>query len=354
MGLMVVFALISIFVSFLCSLLESVILSINFTHVEFLKRKGLRSGFILEELKHQIDRPLAAILTLNTAAISLGATGVGAQIHHLYGAEAVAIGSAALTLLVLVIAEIIPKTIGALYWKPLAPFAAHAIRIMIMVTYPFVKISEAIADWIEPGAGRPKKMTRDEMIMSAEIGESEGTLKKKETLIIKNLLRLDRIFVRDILTPRSVLVALPRHLTVREVMEKFSPIPFSRIPIFDSNLDSIVGVVLRYKILEASAHDDDNLKLDGLSQPVHVIQESESVSHTLDEFIKRREHLFIVTDTYGTTVGLVTLEDCIETLLGVEIVDEFDSVEDMRQFALEQWEKRKAERLAAAGKKFGS
>lgn len=353
MGLLLSFALIAVTVSFLCSMLESVILSITFAHVELLKKQGKRSGQILDDLKHEIDRPLAAILTLNTAANTLGATGVGAQIHTIYGESFVAIGSVILTLIVLVISEIIPKTIGALYWKQLSTFSAYAIRAMIAITYPFVKISEVIADALQPGAGRPKKITREEMIMSAEIGESEGTLKKKETLIIKNLLRLDKIFVRDILTPRSVLVALPKNLSIKDVIDKFSPIPFSRIPIFESNLDSITGVVLRYKVLEASSLGEDELKLENLAQPVHVIQESETVAHCLDEFIKRREHLFIVTDGYGTTVGLVTLEDCIETLLGVEIVDEFDSVEDMRQFALEQWEKRKQERLAAAGKKFG-
>lgn len=353
MGLLLTFALIAVATSFLCSLLESVILSTTFTHIELLKKQGRKSGLVLDALKHEIDRPLAAILTLNTAANTLGASGVGAQIHNLYGDQAVAIGSAVLTLFILVISEIIPKTIGALYWKQLSGFASTTIKWMIWITYPFVKMSEVIADILQPGAGRAKKVTREEMIASAEIGESEGTLKKKETLIIKNLLRLDKIYTKDVLTPRSVLVALPKHLTVKEVIDKFSPIPFSRIPVFEHNLDSITGVVLRYKILESSALDDDSLKLDDLAQPVHVIQETETVAHCLDEFIKRREHLFIVTDAYGTTVGLVTLEDCIETLLGVEIVDEFDSVEDMRQFALEQWEKRKLERLAAAGKKFG-
>jgi CBS domain containing-hemolysin-like protein len=352
MGMLITFALISMVMSFLCSICESVILSTSFAHVEVLKKKGKKSGFILYDLKHEIDRPLAAILTLNTAANTLGASAVGAKINQIYGDEFVAIGSAILTLLILIASEIIPKILGAVYWKQLGNFVAYTIRFMIWITYPIVRISDLIADALQPGAGQQKKITREEMIMSAEIGESEGTLKRKETLIIKNLLRLDKIYVRDILTPRSVLVALPRHLTVKEVIEKFSPIPFSRIPTFESNLDTITGVVLRYKILESSSLNEDGLKLEDLAQPVHVIQESDSVSFCLDEFIKRREHLFIVTDGYGTTVGLVTLEDCIETLLGVEIVDEFDSVEDMRQFALEQWEKRKQERLAAAGKKF--
>ncbi len=352
MGLLIFSCLFAISMSFLCSLLEATLLSISYAHVQLLKNQNNKAGLILDRFKHEIDRPLAALLTLNTAANTLGAAGVGAQVHYLYGSEYVAIGSVVLTLLVLVCAEIIPKTIGVVYWKRLASFCAHTIEIMIWMTYPFVRVSEVIADYISPGSGRAHRMTREEMIISAEIGESEGTLKKKETLIIKNLLRLDKIFVRDILTPRSVLVALPRHLSVREVIEKFSPIPFSRIPVFETNLDSITGVVLRYKVLEASAHDEETSKLEDLAQPVHTTLESETVAHTLDEFIKRREHLFIVTDAYGTTVGLVTLEDCIETLLGVEIVDEFDSIEDMRQFALEQWEKRKQERLALAGKKF--
>lgn len=352
MGLLIFFVLFSLIISFLCSLLEATLLSTSVAHIEVLKKNGKKCGFALDKFKAEIDRPLAAILTLNTAANTLGGAGVGAEIHKMYGNEWVAIGSAILTFIILICSEIIPKTIGAVYWKHLSRFAASSINIMIWITYPFVRISEVIADRIAPGSGRAPKMSREEMIVSAEIGESEGTLKKKETLIIKNLLRLDKIFVRDILTPRSVLVALPKHLTVKDVIEKFSPVPFSRIPIFDTNLDGISGMVLRYKILEASAHDQEGQRLEEIAQPIHTIVETETVATTLDLFIKRREHMFVVTDSYGTTVGLVTLEDCIETLLGVEIVDEFDSIEDMRQFALEQWEKRKQERLAAAGKKF--
>ncbi len=343
MSALLAFVLLAVLVSFLCSLLEAVILSISAPYIAVSVKQGKRSGRILKELKSQIDRPLAAILTLNTVSHTVGAAGVGAQVHKIYGDGFVTISSALLTLTILIFSEIIPKTLGASNWKSLAPFAAYVTLGLIYAMYPFVWLSEKLYGWLSPD--RENSLTREEMIMSAEISASEGGIRPKESAIIKNLLMLDNIKVMDIMTPRAVIYALEKGQLVGEIIESHRPIRFSRIPVFVDDLDHIEGIVHRYKILEASSHDMDNISINSMITPVHSIPENISVAAALDQFIKRREHVFIVVDEYGSTTGLVSLEDAIETLLGVEIVDEFDSVADMRQYALDLWRERKSKQL---------
>ena len=339
MILLTFYLLLAICVSFLCSLLESVILSVTPAYIAVKSKEPGKTGLRLANLKSQIDRPLAAILTLNTIAHTLGAAGVGAQVAALYGNSYVAIASGLLTFIILVFSEIIPKTLGAVYWKKLAPFAALTISILIKISYPFVILSEKISSLL--GGSNLQKVTREEMIMTAEIGADEGTLKRKESLIIRNLLMLDKIEVTDIMTPRSVVFGLEKNVTVGEVFKGQKTIRFSRIPVFNETMDNIEGFLLRYKLMEAYSQDLDSLTLDKFMKPVHTVPENASVSSCLDQFIKRKEHMFIVIDEYGVTSGIITLEDAVETLLGVEIVDEFDSVEDMRKYARELWEERK-------------
>ena len=278
----------------------------------------------------------------NTIAHTVGAAGVGSEVNKLYGSQSVAIASAVLTFVVLIFSEIIPKTLGASNWKKFAPMTAYTIRFMIMVLYPLVFMMEKISDLV--GGENKNIFTREEMIATAEIGVDHGALKRKESNIIKNLLMLDNIYVYDIMTPRSVLMALPSDLTVEEVMEEHKPIRYSRIPVYKENMDDIQGVVHRYQILEASSDDDHTTRLDELMTSLHTIPEDISVSACLDQLIHRNDHIFLVVDDYGSTMGIVTLEDAIETLLGVEIIDEFDSVADLRAYALEQWKKRKKDR----------
>ena len=339
MTLLLVYIFLAVVVSFTCSLLESVILSVSQAYVMINAKKGKRSGKILQELKNQIDRPLAAILTVNTIANTVGAAGIGAQVHKIYGNEHVAVASGLLTLVILVFSEIIPKTMGASYWKSLAPLCAYLIKGLIIITYPFVLLSELLYGILSRGPVH--RMTREEMIMTAEMGASDGTLRQKESLIIRNLLMLDKIKVFDIMTPRSVVMAFDERKTVGEVMDQHRPIRFSRIPVFIDDLDHIIGMVHRYKIMEAASHDLDTLTISKLIQPIHTVPEGISVAAAIDQFIKRKEHIFLVVDDYGSTSGLVSLEDAVETLLGVEIVDEFDSVADMRQYARELWRDRK-------------
>ena len=321
-------------VSFLCSLLESVLLSISITHVSVLEKNGSHSGKIMAELKENINRPLAAILTINTVANTVGAAGVGAQTMVLYGNEWVAIASGILTLSILIFSEIIPKTIGAVYNKSLSSFTAYTVRSLMVIAYPFVVLSEFMAGLIHSGEnGGESKASREELLAMAEISEDEGSIDEQEGDIIENLMKLDDIAIEEVMTPRSVVFALNQNRTVGEVVEKHSPIAFSRIPVFDEDLDNVIGLVNRYTLVNEQAEDRFDIKMSELMKPIHTVKERESVSDVLDQFVKRRQQIFMVTDDFGTTTGLISLEDAIETLLGVEIVDEHDNVVDMRKLA---------------------
>ncbi len=344
MTLLIVYFLLAIIVSFVCSLLEAVILSLSHAHIALMAEKGTRSGRILQAFKEKINHPLSAILTLNTVANTVGAAGVGAQALAVYGNKWVAFFSGLLTFCILVFSEIIPKTLGAVYWKQLAPFAAYVTHALIIITYPFVFSFEKLGRLIA-ARGIQIKVTREEMMVAAEMGQAEGQLMDRERSIIKNLLRLNNIYVRDVLTPRSVLFALPKDQTVGQILKEHSVIGFSRIPIYGKDLDDITGLVYRNKINRAFTGGRAELKIEEIARPIRVVPASKSVADVLDDFIELREHIFLVVDEYGGTAGIITLEDAIETLLGVEIVDELDTVDDMQKYALEQWEKKKKDHL---------
>jgi CBS domain containing-hemolysin-like protein len=341
MTALVLYISLALGVSFLCSLLEATFLSITHGYIRTLCHKHRKSGRMLQSLKDRIDRPLVAILTLNTVANTVGAAGVGAQVLRLYterypaaghAGEVVAVASGTLTFLILVFSEIIPKTLGAVYWKRLAPAAGYMITALIILIYPLVVMFETLSKLIS-GKRYKHTMSREEMAAVAEIGKADGTLLTQETRVIQNLLRLNKIRAKDVLTPRSVLLAFQKDKTVQETVEKHSPIRFSRIPVYDKDLDDITGIVHRYKLLRAYAEERSQTSLAKLSTPIHAVPETKSVASILDEFLRRQEQVFLVVDEYGGTTGIITLEDAIETLLGVEIVDEFDTVEDMRKLA---------------------
>jgi CBS domain containing-hemolysin-like protein len=337
---LVLFFLLAVLVSFLSSLLEAVILSATYTHIQVMMRSGYRSGRILDRLKRRIGRPLAAILTMNTVAHTVGAAGVGAEIQKLFGNEWLAVGSIVLTLAILVFSEIIPKTLGAVYWRPLASGAAYTILFVVWLTYPFVVSFEALSALIAR-KGQRQRVTREEMLAVAELGLTEGSLHRDETRIIRNLLRLTEIRVKDILTPRSVLLAFQKDRTISDVVETETAIPFSRIPVYGEDIDDIAGLVLRYQVFESYARREGERHLIEISNPLKAVPESKTVRSVLNDFIAEQQHVYLVVDEYGGTVGIVTLEDAIETLLGLEIVDEFDTVADMRKWAREEWERRK-------------
>ena len=325
---------------FLCSLLEAVLLSVTHPYIESLTRKGSKVGFRLKELKEHTDRSLAAILTLNTIAHTIGAAGVGTEVYDLFGSAWVAVASVILTLLILVFSEVIPKSLGVAKWKRLAPFTAKVIKALIFITYPLVWVLERISKVFQP-EGYRAEVTREEMIAAAELGEDQGILEADETRVIRNLLRLDNIPAEDVMTPNTVMLTFQKDRTVEDVVKNNSPVRFSRIPVTNTGLDDIIGIVLRNEILEAYSAGKGDVTLESMAHPVQTVSPSASVGDLLDEFIKRQDHIFLVVDEYGGTEGIITLEDAVETLLGVEIVDETDSVEDMRKLAREQWEGRR-------------
>ena len=331
-------------VSFICSLLESALLSISHAHVAVLVKEGKKSAILFEKLKQNINRPLAAILTINTIAHTLGAAGVGAQVHTLFGNEWVAFASAIMTFAILIFSEIIPKTLGSVYAKSLLTFSAYTIKIMMIITLPFVWLSESLSGLFQHKGENGKKVSRDELVAMAEMGEDEGSIDEQESDIIENLMKLDDVKAEDVMTPRPVVFALHKDQTVADVSQKYSPIIFSRIPVFDSGLDEIVGFVQRFHIMNKQAEDKFDVQIKQIMEDVHTVLDSDSVSDILNTFVKRREQIFIVEDEFGTTTGIITLEDAIETLLGVEIVDEMDSVVDMRKLAAAKLARERAER----------
>lgn len=337
MALLLFYLLLALGVSFLCSLAEAVILSLPRSKVALLLKQGRPAGRILDGMKRNIDRPLAAILTLNTIAHTVGAAGVGGQSltlarqHGLDGEYWVALSSGLLTLLILVLSEIIPKTIGAVYAGRLATVTAYLVQGMIIISYPIVVALQALARVLS--GHKQGGLTREEVALIAELGTEEGAIHHKEYRIIHNLLHLNRIRVHEIMTPRTVASMLSQDMTVRELVEQAGPLRFARTPIFADGPDQLVGLVLRHEVYEAHQAGEGEKRLADLAHDIHAVPETASVRRVLNEFVIRRAHMFQVVDEYGGTAGIVTLEDAIETLLGEEIIDETDTVADMRQLA---------------------
>ena len=340
MTALIVYFFTALVVSFICSLLESVLLSVSHAHIAVLIKEGKNRGKIMASLKENINRPLSAILTINTIANTVGAAGVGAQTYSVFGSGWVALSSFILTISILFFSEIIPKTLGANYTKSLVGFTAYMTRGLIFVVFPMVIVGEKISKSFNKGDSDKSKASREELIAMAELSEDEGAIDSQEGDIIENLMKLDNISAEDVMTPRSVMFALSKTDTVGEVVDKYSPLVFSRIPIYENSLDQIIGFVHRYDLVNKQAEDKFDVEMHKLMEPVHSVGDKDSVSDILDQFVKRRQQIFIVSDEFGTTTGLITLEDAIETLLGVEIVDEHDSVVDMRKLATAKLKKR--------------
>ncbi len=346
MSLLIAYFFLALGVSFICSLLESVILSITHSQIGTLVKNNPQKGSLVQRLKDDINRPLAAILTLNTIANTVGAAGMGAQALNVYGSQAVAIASAILTFSILIFSEILPKTLGAYFCRSLAIPSAYVIRVLMVIAFPFVWLSNRFSNIIN---SNEDKVSREEIAAMAEMGEDEGSIDEQESDIIENLFRLKEIHIEDILTPRSVIYALEDVQTIGKIMDSNEDIIFSRIPVFHENIDNIIGMVYKDTVLETMADDYFEKTMAELVEPVEIVYEKESVESVLNKFTKNRSHMFIVKDEFGGTTGIVTLEDCIETLLGVEIMDESDKVADMRKLAKDQQrQKRRSEENGAS------
>jgi len=335
MSLLITYFVLALLLSFICSLLEAVLLTAPSSYASILSKTDKSAGQKLEDYKDNINRPLAAILTVNTFAHTIGAAGVGAETLKVFSGDyAVAIASGILTFFVLIFSEIIPKTIGSTYWRNLLAFSTKIISLMIVLTYPFVRIAEFISDFGNSEAS----VTREEVIAMAEMGEDEGVLEEQETDIIENTLTLKDRKVKDVMTPRSVMFALEKNLTVGQVLADHKSLDFSRIPIYDTELDNIVGQVNRYHIMSRKADDQFSTRLYEICSEVSFVNELEAIDDVLELFLENRDHLSVVKNKGGQVTGIITLEDTLETLLGKEIVDEHDSVVDMRDYAEQQKE----------------
>jgi len=332
MDLLVIYFLGAVIVSFVCSVLESVLLSITMPFISVLEKEKPKAGSLLKQHKQNINKSIASILILNTVANTVGAAAVGAQAERVFGSGALFWVSAVLTFAILFFGEIIPKTIGATFWKQLAPAAAYIIRFFIWFTYPIILMTLFVTDRIKKG-DEGHSLSKEELLESALLSEDEGVLDEQESDIIENILKLDDIKVQDILTPRSVVFALEGTRTIADIVKNEADIfKYSRIPVFEENIENVTGMILT-KQLFAQALKDDSVELKSIQKDIYRINEQVPVSWALDLFIEKKEHMFLVLDKYDQVEGIVTLEDCVETILGVEIVDESDAHVDMRELA---------------------
>lgn len=345
MDILILLFVLVISISFLCSVLESIILSTNISYISVLEKANPKSGSLLKKLKTDIDKSIASILILNTIANTLGATAIGVQAQTVFEGNPnfVLVVSIILTFLILFVAEIIPKTIGAIYWKQLAPVAAIIINFFIFITYPIIIITQFVTKKISKGNDNTDSISREELIHSTLLSEEEGVIGDLESDIIENTLSIHTIKVKDILTPRSVMYAINKGTKIKDILEDRRTYKFSRVPVYDETIDNIVGIVLTKKLFKQAIKDKD-VPIEEIMMPVFTLNENIPVSKALNTFIKKREHMFIVLDNYDQTEGIVTLEDCIETLLGLEIMDESDTTADMRKLALQKMKEKRKER----------
>lgn len=332
MGLLILYCTIAIIVCFVCSIMESVFLSITPSYVASYEKTNPTIGGYLRYLKNNVDDAEGAILVLNTFGVTATSTGVGIEIAHIFGLEWQTFGVVLLTLVLIYVCEIFPKTLGATYWKNFAPIVTLSIHYLLKVTFPFVWIAKIITRFIKPQTNS-NAISREEILAASQIGYKEGSISAREESIIENLLELKKYQAIDILTPRSVVFTLPHDAEIKEVLEIEGIYHHTLIPIYEETLDNIIGIVSAQHILEEGVKKEKNKKLIEIMLPVHLIPPNLSVLSLLNLFAHGQDKLFIVQDTYGQFVGIVTLEDVIETLLGEEIIDEFDTTADMQKLA---------------------
>lgn len=339
--LLIVFLLLSIVFSFLCSIWEAVLLSITPSFTQVHVQEGTDLGKSLQEFKENVDRPLAAILTLNTIAHTVGAIGVGAQATRIWGASVMstAVVPVLMTLAILLLSEIIPKTIGANYWKELAGFTVRSLKIVMWLLAPLVFVSQIITKALKKDK-EASVFSRADFGAMAELGSQQGVFDEGESNILRNLLRFNTVFAKNVMTPRTVMVASDQDTSIRDFHESHPHLRVSRIPIYEGSQDKITGYVLKHQILKKLIDGQGDDPLSTIRRDILAVKESFPIPDLFSHFTNKREHIAIVVDEFGGTAGLVTMEDVIETLLGLEIVDETDNSSDMQEMARKQWEER--------------
>ena len=341
MILLLFYLFLALFVSFLCSVMESVLLSTSISFLNVKKENGYKSATTFIKLKNNIERPLSAILSLNTVAHTIGAAGVGVQATKIFGEFYFGIISAILTLLILVFSEIIPKTIGARYWRKLALVSGIIINTMVIITFPLVIMTGYITKLFSRNTNE-LTVSREEISAMANIGTEEGIFEEEENKIIQNLIKLKTVKVSEIMTPRVVVTVADENMSLEEFLIKKEFLHYSRIPIYSKNNENITGYIFRQTVFEKLAEEKTNLKLRDICREIVVVHEFQTLFSLWEVLLEKKEHIALIVDEYGGMDGIVTMEDIIETLLGLEIVDERDKIIDMQQYAHERWNERKA------------
>jgi len=338
--LLFAFILLALVVSFLCSIAEAVLLSITPSYVATLRDAHPKTARLIIRLKHEkVDQSLAAILTLNTIAHTVGAIGAGAKATIVFGSTWFGLFSAVMTLLILFLSEIIPKTLGAVYWRSLTALTAQFVRLLIVGLYPLIWVSEMITRFIARGRNA-QVFSREEFVALAGEGRRGGHLDESESRIIQNLFRFKSLRAEDVMTPRTVIHAMSADTPIHEALELTERWPFSRIPVYKEDIDQMIGYALRDDLLMAAAQGKGKQQLATLRREIMTTPEMASLSDLLEQMLDQREHIAVVAGEYGGIRGLVTLEDVVETLLGAEIVDEIDRIEDMQAYARSRWVRR--------------
>ena len=339
MALLLLFLLGAMAISFLCSILEATLMSTPISYITMREEEGYKPAPRFKEYKQDSSRPIAAILSLNTIANTIGAAGVGRQATIIFGSEWFGLVSALMTILILVFSEIIPKTLGTTRWKSLMGFATRAIRVLIFVMYPLVLLIELLTNLITPKEVE-SAVSREEVSAMANVAEEEGDLEEDENTIIQNLISMDEVKAFDVMTPRVVCEIAPESMTLKAFYKNKRYRHHSRIPVYADNDEYITGYILRMEALQLMAEDKFDLTLGDIRRDVATFDEDTPLDQIWDEMLTKDEQIAIIINEYGSFQGILTLEDVIETLLGSEIVDENDTVRDMQQLARDKWKKR--------------
>jgi len=341
MALLIFYLVLALVVSFVCSIMEAALLSVPISFINMKESEGKNFAIALKKFKEDINEPLAAILSLNTIANVVGAAGVGAQASIVLQNVPFGVVSGLLTLMLLVFSEIIPKTIGARYGKSIALYMVFPLKFMIIITYPFVWLSTSITRLFGKD-NHEATVSREEVSAMVEMATCEGEFKVKENKVIQNIMKLETIKVEDIMTPQIVVSTASEDITVAKFHKDKSMMHYSRIPIYEGdNEDNITGYILRRMVLENLANDQFSTKLKEIRRNIVIAKEGSSITKLWEKLLEEKEHIALIVDEYGSFAGIVTLEDIIESILGLEIVDEYDSEVDMQQYARKKWEERR-------------
>ncbi len=350
MLVLIIFFIMAIGFSFLCSILEAVLLSITPSYISIKEKEGSSIAQDLKKFKEDIDRPLSAILTLNTIAHTVGAIGVGAQagkaLGHWGGLNlfGIHIGTESIiatimTLAVLILSEIIPKTIGANNWKALTPITVRTLKVLLFILSPLIWISQLITKGLKKDKEK-SVLTRADFLAMTEVSAEEGVLGEDESTVIKNIMDFSKVAVHDIMTPRTVVEACQEDITLKEYYDSKEDIPYSRIPVYGESLDKINGYFLKDHLQDQLIKGNLNAHVKSIKRPIHAVSENLNIRTAFKQLMDKKEHIALVIDEFGGVEGIVTLEDIVETLIGMEITDEYDEFEDLQKRAKELWEKK--------------